>query len=289
VGLVDELCAAAPTVVVLDDVQWADDASLVVWHQLAASIGQLRLLLIGTCRPTPRRPEVQELRAAVIRRGGAVVALGPLPDTDVTTLVTAMLGSPPGDALRQLTAQAAGNPLYVRELVDAMVREQALEVGRAATEVSAAGEQLPASLTAVLTDRLSSVSAGTAQMLRTAALLGGRFAVTDLAVVLRRPASELAADVQEAVAAGILTEHPNDPDLAFRHLLIQQALYESMPAALRTALHAEAARELAATGADALSVAQQLSAAKRPGEAWVRKWLIESGPALAARAPPAKR
>ena len=125
--------------------------------------------------------------------------------------------------------------------------------------------------------------ADTARMLRTAALVGGRFAVTDLAVLLRRPASELAAGVEEAMAAGILTG--SDPDLAFRHLLIQQALYESMPAALRTALHAEAARELAATGADALSVAQQLSAAKMPGEAWVRKWLIESGPALATRAP----
>jgi len=284
VGLVDELSAAAPAVIVLDDIQWADDASLIVWHQLAASIGQLRLLLIGTCRPAPRRPEVQELRAAAIRHGGAVVTLGPLTETDVTALVTAMLGSPPGDTLRQLTAQAAGNPLYVRELVDAMVRERALEIGPAA-EVSAAGERLPASLAAVLTDRLGSVSAGAAQLLRTAALLGGRFAVTDLAVVLRRPASELAADVQEAVAAGIVTEHPNDPDLAFRHLLIQQALYESMPAALRTALHAEAARELAAAGADVLSVAQQLSAANKPGEAWARRWLVESGPALAIRAP----
>ena len=284
VGLVDELSAAAPTVIVLDDLQWADDASLIVWHQLAASIGQLPLLLIGTCRPTPRRPEVQELRAAVIRHGGAVVTLDPLTETDVTALVTAMLGSPPGDTLRQLTAQAAGNPLYVRELVDAMVRERALEIGPAA-EVSSAGERLPASLAAVLTDRLGSVSAGAAQLLRTAALLGGRFAVTDLAVVLRRPASELAADVQEAVAAGIVTEHPNDPDLAFRHLLIQQALYESMPAALRTALHAEAARELAAAGADVLSVAQQLSAANKPGEAWARTWLVESGPALAIRAP----
>ena len=284
VGLVDELSAAAPAVIVLDDLQWADDASLIVWHQLAASIGQLRLLLIGTCRPAPRRPEVQELRAAVIRHGGTIVTLGPLTETDVTALVTAILGSPPGDTLRQLTAQAAGNPLYVRELVDALVRERTLDIGPAA-EVSATGERLPASLAAVLTDRLGSVSAGAAQLLRTAALLGGRFAVTDLAVVLRRPASELAADVQEAVAAGIVTEHPNDPDLAFRHLLIQQALYESMPAALRTALHAEAARELAAAGADVLSVAQQLSAANKPGEAWARRWLVESGPALAIRAP----
>jgi DNA-binding CsgD family transcriptional regulator/tetratricopeptide (TPR) repeat protein len=282
VGLVDELCAAAPTVIVLDDVQWADDASLVVWNELAASIKQLRLLLIGTCRPTPRRAEVQELRAAVVRRGGAVVTLGPLSETDVAALVTAILGLPPGAALRQLTEQAAGNPLYVRELVDAMVREHALEIGPAA-ELSAVRERLPASLAAVLTDRLGSVSAETAQMLRTAALLGGRFSVTDLAVVLRRPVSELAVGVQEAVTAGILIG--SDPDLAFRHLLIQQALYESMPAALRTALHAEAARELAATDADALSVAQQLSAARRPGGAWARAWLVKAAPTLAPRAP----
>src|SRR5580693_8250635 len=185
-SLAEELCAAAPMVLVLDDLQWADDASLLVWHQLAASIDQLRLLLMATCRPAPRRPQVQRVRAAVVRRGGAVITLGPLPETDVAALVTAMVGASPGDALRRLTARAAGNPLYVRELVDALVREQALEI-RPTAEVSVAGGQLPASLSAVLTDRLSSVPAQTARMLRTAALLGGRFAVTDLAVVLRQP------------------------------------------------------------------------------------------------------
>ena len=77
-------------------------------------------------------------------------------------------------------------------------------------------------------------------MLRTAALLGGKFTVTDLAVLLRRPASDLAAGLQEAVAAGLVAG--SGAELAFRHPLIRQALYESMPAALRTALHAEAAR-----------------------------------------------
>ena len=279
-ALADELCAATPTVMVIDDLQWADDASLLVWHQLAASIDQLRLLLIATCRSDPRRPEVQQVRASLARRGGAMVTLGPLPEADVASLVTAMLGTPPEDTLRQLTAQAAGNPLYLRELVDALARERAQA---SPGGVSTAQEQLPASLAAVLNDRLSSVSAQTAQILRTAALLGAKFTVTDLAVLLRRPVSELAAGLQEAVAARILVG--SGAELAFRHQLIRQALYESMPAALRTALHAEAARELAATDADALSVAQQLFAAGQPGEGWSRAWLSQTAPTLTTRAP----
>src|SRR5439155_1713944 len=165
----------------------------------------------------------------------------PRPETDVAALVTAMLGTPPEDTLRQLTAQAAGNPLYLRELVDALARERAQP--SPAAGVRPAQEQLPASLAALLNDRLSSVSAQTAQILRTAALLDAKFTVTDLAVLLRRPVSELAAGLQEAVAARILVG--SGAELAFRHQLIRQALHESMPTALRTALHAEAARELA--------------------------------------------
>ena len=227
-ALADELCAAGPTVMVIDDMQWADDASLVVWHQLAASIDQLRLLLVATCRSGPGRPEVQQVRAALGRRGGAVVTLGPLPEPDVAALVTSTFGTLPEDALRQLNAQAAGNPLYLRELVDALARERAPQASPGAT-AGIARDQLPASLAAVLNDRLSSVSAETAQILRTAALLGARFTVTDLAVLSRRPVSELAAGLQEAVAARILVG--SGSELAFRHQLIQQALYESMPGA----------------------------------------------------------
>jgi len=280
--LADELCAAAPTVLVVDDLQWADEASLAVFDQLAASISQLRLLLIGTCRPHPRGPQVQQARTAVVRRAGQVITLGPLAEPDVTALVTAMVGATVGDGLRQLAAQAAGNPLYVRELVDASLRVQAVRISPVA-EVVPGGERLPDSLTAVLDDRLGSVSAETAQTLRTAALLGGSFAVTDLAAVLRRPVSDLAASLQEAVTAGIVDG--SGAELAFRHPLIRQALYESMPASLRTALHAEAARELAAADADVLNVAQQLSAAGRPVKGWARAWLVQAAPVLTTRAP----
>ena len=213
------------------------------------------------------------MRAGVVRRGGEMITLEPLPETDVTALITAMVGAPPGDGLRQLTAQAAGNPLYVRELIDALMRDQA-RADRGRWPSSPCRRPAPGLAGRVLNDRLSSVSPETAQLLRAAALLGGRFAATDLAVVLRQPVSGLAAGLQEAVAAGILAGA--GAELVFRHPLIRQALYESLPLALRTALHVEAARELAAAGADALSVAQQLSAADGRGRAG--RWTGSSRP-----------
>jgi DNA-binding CsgD family transcriptional regulator len=225
---------------------------------------------------------VHQVRAAVARRGGQVLSLGPLPEPDVTALVAAMVGAAPGDGLRRLTARAAGNPLYVRELVDALLREQAVQVTPVA-DITPGSGHLPASLAAVLEDRLSSVSADTAQLLRTASLLGGRFAVTDLAVVRRCPVSDLAASLQEAVTAGIVED--SGAELAFRHPLLRQALYEGMPKALRMALHAEVAQELAASGAETLIVAQQLAAASRPGGDWAGSWLIQAGRTLVSRVP----
>jgi DNA-binding CsgD family transcriptional regulator len=67
--------------------------------------------------------------------------------------------------------------------------------------------------------------------------------------------------------------------------LIRQALYDNIPLAMRAALHRDAARTLAASDAEPLVVAQQLSAAAQPGDSWARRWLIEAAPALAARAP----
>ena len=122
--------------IVIDDLQWADNESLIVWDQLAASVDQLPLLLIATCQSHPRRPEVRQLRAAVIRRGGEMIALGQMAEADVATLVTTMVGSPPGDTLRQLTAQASGNPLYLRELLDALVRERTAAPSRFRTSTA---------------------------------------------------------------------------------------------------------------------------------------------------------
>jgi DNA-binding CsgD family transcriptional regulator len=284
VALVDELCAEAPTVIVLDDLQWADDASIMVWHRLALNVDQLPLLLVGACRRAPRGDNVRELRRAVQRGGGTVIRLEPLSPPDVAALVTGMTGAPPGPALTRLAAQAMGNPLYLAELMDALRRDPDGSMNPLDTEPSAdLLERVPASFAAALGDRLNLVPDGTAEMLKAAALLGGDFAVTDLAALLRRPASELSDGVQDALAAGLLVGA--GARLAFRHPLIRQALYDGMPTALRQALHSEAAQALEAAGAEQLRVAQQLLLAGRPGDGWARSWLAEAAPTLAAAAP----
>jgi DNA-binding CsgD family transcriptional regulator len=283
-ALVDELCATSPTLIVIDDLQWADEASLTVWHRLTLEVGQLPLLLIGTCHRDPRRSSVQELRAAVLRRGGTVIAVGPLTDAEVDELVTGMVGVPPQGSMAPLLAGAMGNPLYLRELVTALRRDRLLANGSAQADTpSDALTEIPPSLVAALSDRLSFMPAGTVELLRAATLLGSEFAVTDLAALLRRPVLELADEVRDAMAAGILTEV--DSRLAFRLPLVRQVLYDGMPLAMRAALHLDAAQTLAASHAEALVVAQQLSAAGRSGGDWVRPWLLDAAPALLARAP----
>lgn len=121
-------------------------------------------------------------------------------------------------------------------------------------------------------------------VLRWAAVLGQEFSVTDLAMVTGRAAGDLLGVVDTAAAAGVIAEA--GPRLGFRHGLIRQVLYEGMPAALRAALHSQAARTLAAKDAAPERVAGQLVAApKGLADGWVVEWLADVAPVLIYRAP----
>ena len=76
-----------PLVLVTEDLQWADEASLLVWQRLARAVGQLPLLLAGTYRPEPEREQVTRLRGEVLARGGTVLSLQPLPAGHLPELV----------------------------------------------------------------------------------------------------------------------------------------------------------------------------------------------------------
>ena len=286
-ALVAEQCAVRPTILVIDDLQWADQASVALWGRLARSARQVPLLLVGMMRPAPQRDDLLTLRRVV--DDAARLQLTGLGVAAVADLVTALAGGEPDGDLLQLADGAAGNPLYLTELVAALARSSGLMITDAGA-AKLAGGAAPSSLSAAIADRLGFVAGPVREALRAAALLGMDFAVPDLAIVLGRSVADLIPAVDEACALGVLAESGHG--LGFRHPLIRAALYDEMPAPVRAAWHRDAGRALAKAGAPPDRVARQmLRAVGRPEDAtepmdeWMLDWLARTADPLVAQAP----
>ena len=291
-ALVAEQCAVRPTILVVDDLQWADQASVTLWGRLARSARQVPLLLVGMMRPVPQRDDLLALRRVV--GDDARVQLTGLTGAAVADLVAALAGGQPDGNLLRLADGAAGNPLYLTELVAALARSSGVTVTGAGT-AELASDSAPSSLSAAIADRLGFVAGPVREVLRAAALLGVDFAVSDLAIVLGRSVADLIPAVDEACAAGVLAE--SGSGLGFRHPLIRAALYDEMPAPVRAAWHRDAGRALAEAGAPADRVARQmLRAVGGPGgtpdptdtgpmDEWMLNWLARTADPLVGQAP----
>ena len=286
-ALIAEQCAVQPTILVIDDLQWADRASVTLWGRLARSARQMPLLLVGMMRPVPRRDDLLALRRAV---GDTTwLRLTGLTEVAVAELVAALAGGEPDGNLLRLAGGAAGNPLYLTELVAALARSSSVTItGAGAAELT--NDSAPGSLSAAIADRLGFVPGSVRQVLRAAALLGVDFAVPDLAIVLGRGVAELIPAVDEACAAGVLAESGNA--LGFRHPLIRAALYDEIPVPVRAAWHRDAGRALAEAGAPADRVARQLlqavggpGGAAEPMDEWILSWLARNAQPLVGQAP----
>src|SRR6185437_15121001 len=221
IALTIDETAARPVVLVVDDLQWADAASVKLWGRLARTARQIPLLLIGMTRPAPQRDDLLAMRRAVGE--DKRVQLDALPQATVAELVGTLAGGRPDTGLLKLAAGAAGNPLYLTELFAALSRSGGIAVTPSGTAQLAA-DSVPNSLPGAIADRLDFVSAPTRQVLRAAALLGVEFALTDLTSVLRRGVADLVPALDEARASGVLTEARSGAGLAFRHPLIREAL-----------------------------------------------------------------
>lgn len=283
-SLIDRLCASGPVVLAVEDLHWADNASLLLWRRLCRATVQQPLLLLATCRPVPTRPELDRFRRELHINDGVLLPLDGLAQPEVTKLSEARLGGPPGPRLSEFLTTAAGNPLYIGELLDALVRSDAVRQQHGGFELMA-GETSGAllSLSGAITDRLAFLSRKAHDVLRTAALLGPHFSVTDLAAVVGRPPTALVGILDEAMTAGVL--ETNGPDLRFRHGLLRLALYEALPTPLRIALHRHAAEALIAAGAPVERVAEVVLPVLDQADGWELDWIARHAGEVAARAP----
>jgi transcriptional regulator with XRE-family HTH domain/tetratricopeptide (TPR) repeat protein len=282
VALLSRRCEAAPLVLVVDDLQWADPATVATLGRLTRLARRLPLLLALTARPVPRGEGLRALRRLIEPDG--LLRLDGLADTDVVEFVSRAVGGVPGARLLELARSAGGNPLYLTELVDALARSDALATDDGTVE--AVGRPMPDSLAAVINDRLRFLSGPAREVLRVGALLGADFSPAELATVSGRRVNELLPMLDEAIQAGVLIG--DGPELTFRHPLIRAALYDGMPSSVRAAWHHDTAKALAEHGARADRVARQLLPALDGAgsvDAWVLRWLVEQSQQLVGYAP----
>jgi DNA-binding CsgD family transcriptional regulator/tetratricopeptide (TPR) repeat protein len=282
VALVDHLSAGGPVVLSLDDLQWADQSSLVVVHHLSRQLDRLPLLLLLAARPVPRPARLASLMGQLPIDATTTLQLGPLDAATCADLLEALLGLEPGPSLLRHVESAGGNPLYVEVLANALISDGTLQVTpdrRAETPAT----RLPAGLPDAILRRLSFLTPETLRLLELASVLGGSFSVTDLSLMSGRLVAALVDPLAEGMRAGVLEEQGDR--LVFRHQLIREGLYLGLPAAVRKGLHRDVWHTLAASGAPAVQVAEHVTRGASVGDREAVGWLQRAAREVGPRAP----
>ncbi|MBX5465324.1 MAG: AAA family ATPase [Clostridia bacterium] len=235
-----------PLLLLVEDLHWADAATLDLTRHLAGLLGELPALVLATVRSEAvRRGHPLWGWLPDVERAGAVrMALGGLGPEEVAELLEALgLGGGESEALaRRLHRRTEGLPLFLRDLLLPVVRGGALP---------GEGEPLPTSVRQSIDRRLADVSPAAQAVLEAAAVLGADFPLALLERTVDLGEEELAGLLEEAVDARLL--EPLDAAgerFAFTHTLVREALLGRLAGPRRRRWHARAAAALEAVAPD---------------------------------------
>jgi len=231
--------AARPLVLVLDDLHWADEPSLLLLEFLAAQLFDAPILVIGIYRDVEVAPgnALSTTLGGLLRRPriGRVV-LGRLSPDEVAELVEVMPGIETGARLAQAVLdRAEGNPLFVAEMLRLLDAERTdVPLGADADRV------VPPTIQDVIGRRLSKLSEACRTVLIIAAVIGREFDLATLRTVSAEEDDRAIDALDEAEAVRIVAPTSSGaPSVAFRfmHALVRDTLYEALPASRRARLH----------------------------------------------------
>jgi tetratricopeptide (TPR) repeat protein len=239
-GLLRGLSAAAPIVILLDDLHSADLSSLHLLHFLARELHSMRVLVVGSYREQEARASSEHMELITrIAREGAVIPLARLGAADVALLVRSQLGDDANDALiASLQRSSEGNPLFLSEMMRLLSSRGGLP---------GAGQHLvPDTVRELIRARLEGVHEQTRNLIEFASVFGREFGTALLARVANLAPSVARERLEESGRAGLVVEIPGER-WTFSHILIREVLYASIPAGLRARLHATLALSLEAS------------------------------------------
>jgi class 3 adenylate cyclase len=230
-------------IVVFDDIQWGEPAFLDLVEYLEGWSRTSAILLLCVARP-----ELLETRAgwASAATGAATFTLDPLTGEESDRLIRLLLGpSAVSDGFRRRIAETAeGNPLFVEEMLGMLIDEERLRRDEGKWVVPDEGSSVPtpASIQSLLAARIDQLPEAEREILQRASIIGKVFwwgAVMDLSPAAER--SRIASQLQNLVRKGMIrpdqSAFAGEDAFRFRHILIRDAAYDSVPRATRAELH----------------------------------------------------
>lgn len=269
---------AEAVAVLLDDLQWADEATLDLLPALAETASEAALLAVGAYRSDelPRGHPLRRARTALRRaRRLDELPVEPLGAGETAELAAAVLGNPLSQPLAAaIWDRTQGVPFFVEEIAAALAasgRLAAADDGLRLRDQEAV--PLPDTVRDAVLARLDGIGPETRAGLEVAAALGTMFELDLVDALAGR------ARIEEAVARGLIVEQPNGR-AAFRHALAREAIYAETPWSRRRQLHGELATVLAARGVPAETIAAHALAAGQPEVA--RPLLLEAAESYCA-------
>jgi class 3 adenylate cyclase/tetratricopeptide (TPR) repeat protein len=243
----ERLAARYPLVLVLDDIHWADDG-LLDFIDHVADWAQGPILLVATARA-----ELFDKRSTWGggKRNATSIYLDPLSAAEGEAMLDDLLPGPIDPALkRTIVERSEGNPLYVEEIVRKLIDDGVLRATAASQwEVARpfGGIELPRSVQGLIAARLDGLPDDEKAVLQDAAVVGRVFWVGAVVELTGRPISEVRdalgrLRVKELVVPHDPSSFSDEQEFAFRHSLIRDGAYDSLPKALRADKHLGVAR-----------------------------------------------
>ena len=240
-----------PTVLVLDDLHWADPDSLRLLRYVARFVARSQLVIVGTYREPDvefhREPLLTEVLAMLRRETDyeRIVIRGLKEEEVAEYLAQAGQQKLPQALVRAIYAETNGNPFYTREIFRHLVEEEKIvrRAGLWSTELSINDLGIPEGVRQVLGRRVSRLSEDTQRMLRFASAFTGGFAFRVLQTLTELPEETLLTCIDEALGAGLIRTTGEASTYDFAHAIVRHALYDEMNPDRRARLH----RRIAAT------------------------------------------
>jgi tetratricopeptide (TPR) repeat protein len=237
-----------PQLLVIDDLQWADESTLALLVYLANRISQLGITIIGTYRDeyVESNPALVRTLEELIRIGIRPLKLNGLSKPEVGLVLQGLSGRPAPEKLVQIIfEESQGNPFFVEEVYRHLIEEDRLfdAAGQFRTDIEIAEIDVPENVRLVIGRRLRRFDEDEKRILAAAAVIGRSFSFQLLTAITNIDVDELFDAIEKAQRMAIIIASSEGPETPFRfaHELVRQTLLASIASPRRQVLHAAVA------------------------------------------------